>query len=82
MSNKIIHTAERNVQVGIWDNCTDVIRVYADRTVAHLNSVRWVNNSGSLHTEKTRITGKRHADILAALNDDAPDTAWELVYDI
>ena len=67
----------RDVHVGIWDHCSQTATIYPDRTIAHLPGVRWVGNSGSLHTYNHRITGACHAAIRAAMEDGADETAWE-----
>jgi hypothetical protein len=72
-------TASRNVSVGIYDNCTNTIRCYPDRTIARLATLRWVNNTGRLHYIRIRVTGPDHEIIRAALADDAVDTAWAIV---
>ena len=73
-------TITRDKSVGIWDNCTDVARVYDERTVATIEGVRWIGNSGNLHEYKYRITGKAHEQILAALEDGCDETAWAIIY--
>lgn len=77
--SKLLHTIERDTHVGIWDT-EDIARIYEDRTIAHIDGVRWVNNSGSLHTYKHRITGAAHDRIKAAMADDCDETAWEIIY--
>jgi len=77
---KLITTIERDCQVGIYDNCTAVARIYEDRTVATIPTVRWVGNTGGYHEGKHRITGREHEDIKAAMADECDDTAWELIY--
>lgn len=44
-------------QVGIWDNCKWSVRLYEDRAVYKDNTIRWVNNSGSLADVHERWTG-------------------------
>jgi len=78
--SKLITTLTRDVQVGIYDNCKDVVRVYEDRTIAHLSGVRWVGNTGGYHVYKRRIDGAAHARILAAAKDEADETVWDEVY--
>lgn len=73
-------TITRDTNVGIWDNCMDVARIYPDRTVATIAGVRWTGNTGSLHNYKHRIVGSAHEAILAAMQDDADETAWEIIY--
>ena len=67
----------RDVNVGIWDHCSQTATIYPDRTIAHLPCVRWTGNEGNLHTSNRRIAGAYHAAIRAAMADGATDTAWE-----
>lgn len=75
-------TITKTVSVGIYDNCEQVARIYDDRTVATIPYVKWVGSTGGYAEHKIRITGKAHEDILAAMSDDAEDTAWEIIYGI
>lgn len=75
-----LHTLTADCQVGIYDNCTRVARVYADRTVATLPYVKWVGNTGGYAEAKHRITGRDHEAILAAMSDECDDTAWEIIH--
>jgi len=63
----------RNIQVGIWDNLSEVITVYPDRTLVKSYTVRWVNNSGSLKPTNKRITGAQHVAILQAIKNAEAD---------
>jgi len=71
----------RDVSVGIYNNCTDIARIYPDRTVATLAGVRWVGNTGGYHEYKHRITGAAHQRILAAVARNA-ELAWEIIYEV
>lgn len=74
-----MRTITRTVEVGIYNNCKDIARIYKDRTVVTLPYVKWVGSTGGYAEHKIRITGKAHEDILAAMLDDAEDTAWEII---
>ena len=74
-----METITRETSVGIYDNCTDVARIYPDRTVATLAGVRWIGNTGGYHEYKHRIAGEAHRRILAALADGAKETAWKII---
>jgi hypothetical protein len=75
-----MQTITRDTSVGIYDNCTDIARIYPDRTVATLAGVRWVGNTGGYHVYRHRIDGEAHQRILAAMASDADETAWEIIY--
>lgn len=70
----------RSTNVGIYDNCMDVARIYPDRTVATIAGIRWVGNTGGYHEYKHRIDGDAHKKILAAMADGAEDTIWDIIY--
>jgi hypothetical protein len=74
-SRKLIAEWSRDEQVGIWDNCTATIRLYADRAVYKGNTVRWTNNSGSLAALNRRITGAPHRKLLELAAQQAEDDA-------
>ncbi len=78
----IMKTITRDTQVGIYDNCQQVARVYADRTVATLPYVKWVGNSGGYAERKIRIDGAAHDDIVTALEDGAEDSAWDIISEV
>lgn len=71
--NTKLAEVEREIQVGIWENLTESIAIYADRTVIKSWTVRWVNNSGSLKPTRERVTGNRHAAFLKALENAKSD---------
>lgn len=72
-------TITRNLQVGIYDNCQQIARIYADRTVATIPYVKWVGNTGGYAERKIRIAGAAHDEISAAIEDSADDTAWDII---
>lgn len=74
---KLLNTIRRERQVGIYDG-EDVVRVYEDRTVAHLAEVKWVGNTGGYHVAKHRIDGKFHNKIVAAAADGCDETVFDL----
>lgn len=76
---KLIATISRDTQVGIYDNCEDIVRVYEDRTIAHMAGVKWVGNTGGYHEYKYRIDGRLHDKIVAAAADGADETVFSLV---
>lgn len=76
----LLNTIKRDCQVGIYDNCTAVARIYEDRTVATLPEVKWVGNTGGYHEGKYRITGRAHDQIKACMADGAEDSAWTIIH--
>lgn len=77
---KLLNTIRRDTHVGIYDG-EDVVRVYEDRTIAHLCGVKWVGNTGGFHVAKYRIDGKFHDKIAAAAKDGCDETVFSLVND-
>jgi hypothetical protein len=78
--SKLLHIIERDISVGIYENCIDVAQIYEDRTVATLAGVRWVKNTGGYHEYKHRISGTHHEAIKAAAADDCAETVWEIIH--
>lgn len=76
---KLLNTITRDTQVGIYDNCQDIVRVYEDRTIARLAGVKWIGNTGGYHEYKYRIDGALHDKIVAAAADDCEETVFALV---
>ena len=74
------YTFEKEVKVGIWENCTMTARVYEDKVIVIEPYVRWMGNSGSLSEAKKSI---RNIDTVKRINqelaDDCEDTAWEII---
>jgi hypothetical protein len=85
ISRELITKWTTSFDVGIWQDCTFIIRLYADRAVYKGSKVRWSNNSGSLVDFAQRITGPAHAALLkldADGNEDGEDyvdEAFEIV---
>lgn len=75
-----MQTITMPVHVGIYNDCQAIARVYEDRTVATIPTVRWIGNTGGYHEGKHRIAGADHESIKAALADDCEDTAWKIIY--
>jgi len=73
-------TITRETSVGIYDNCSDIARIYSDCTIAKLAGVRWIGNTGGYHEYRHRIAGEAHQRILAAVALDS-ESAWEIIYD-
>jgi hypothetical protein len=58
---KLIAEWSKNVQVGIYDNCTETVRLYQSTAIYHYFYVR---SSGSLDHTTERIFGKDHKRLL------------------
>lgn len=75
-----MQTIYKSVQVGIYDNCTYVARIYADKIIVTTPYVKWLGNTGGYAESKEKIT---HPEILSAvalaLRDDADTTAWQAI---
>jgi len=74
-SRKLIKKWAGELQVGIWERCDWSVRLYPDRAVARMPFVKWVNNSGSLDESYQRITGPKHAQLLALAQAEIEDDA-------
>lgn len=83
--NKLLKI-EREMSVGIWDNLTESITIYKDRTVIKSHGIKWKNNNGTLVSKNTRIIGKGHEAFLQAIenaenNDVGPDDyIWDVLF--
>ena len=84
--NTKLASVSRTIHVGIWDNLTESVTVYADRTVIKSWKVLWVNNSGSLKPTRERVTGTQHAAMIRAVEMakadevDADDYIFEVMF--
>jgi hypothetical protein len=67
----------KDVQVGIYENCEYVARVYADKIILVSPYVKWVGNTGGYAESKVALRDpKLVADVRTDLADDAEDSAW------
>ena len=67
------------MQVGIYDNCTQTIRLYEDRVCIKSPYVRWIGNTGGYAEAHYRVTDPKVIDQLkrlaqAEIDDDADYT--------
>ena len=61
----------KDCNVGIYDNCEYIARIYPDRIVVTSPYVKWVGNTGGYAERKERITDTATlAAVHAALEDD------------
>jgi hypothetical protein len=70
-------TLSLDVQVGIYDNCEYIARVYSDKIIVVSPYIKWVGNTGGYAERKEAIrTPALIAAVLADLDDDCEDSAW------
>ena len=74
-SRKLVAEWSDRMAVGIWDNTYWSVRLYADRAIARLPYVKWINNSGSLEYRTERLTGKALDTLLAIAEQQVADDA-------
>ena len=78
--SKPIQTITKDCQVGIYDNCEYIARVYADKIIVVSPYVKWIGNTGGYAEAKNAI---RDAATIksasAALADDCEDDFWQVV---
>lgn len=72
---KLIREWSDRIQIGIWENCSTTIRLYADRAIYKAPYVRWQNNSRSLDVSSRRIIGADHAALLKIASEEVEDAA-------
>lgn len=74
------HTLTKDVQVGIYENCEYVARVYADKIILVTPYVKWAGNTGGYAESKVAIRTQAVVDaVLADIADDAEDSAWTAI---
>jgi hypothetical protein len=74
------HTLTKEVQVGIYENCEYVARVYADKIILVTPYVQWIGNSGGYAERKEAIRNQEVVSrVLADIADDAEDSAWDKI---
>jgi len=75
-----IHTITKDVQVGIYDNCEYIARIYKDKIILVTPYVKWVGNSGGYAEKKDAIRDQKVIDaVLLDLKDDCEDSAWSKI---
>jgi len=74
-SGKLIAQWSDDIKVGIWDNESWTLRLYADRAILKYPTVKWLGNSGSLDHVGTRITGSTHSALIAIAAEETADVA-------
>ena len=71
------HTITKDVQVGIYENCEYVARIYKDKIIVVSPYVKWVGNTGGYAEAKEAIRDQKVVDaVLADMADDCEDSAW------
>lgn len=87
-STKLVAEWSGKINVGIYDNCTWMIRLYEDRAIVRMPGVKWEGNSGGYHLYRTRETGRKLRDLLALAAQETADAtnytdrALEIVSDV
>lgn len=77
---KPLNTITLPVKVGIYDNCSYVIRVYADKITVLEPTIRWIGNTGGYAERKVAIRDpKIVASVLADLADDCETSALQTI---
>ena len=77
---KPLYTLTRNTNVGIYDNCEFVARIYKDKIITCTPYVRWVGNTGGYAERKDAIRDQKIIDaVLADMADDAEDSALDRI---
>jgi len=73
-------TITLETKVGIYDNCEYVARVYGDKIIVVSPYVKWTGNTGGYAEAHEAIRDKAVVDaILADLDDDCEDSAWQKI---
>ena len=74
---KPLYTITADVSVGIYDNCVQVARIYADKIVCVLPYVKWTGNTGGYAEKREVIRVKSIVDkVIDAMGDGCEDSAW------
>ena len=74
---KPLYTITADVSVGIYDNCQQVARIYADKIVCVLPYIKWAGNTGGYAEKREVIRVKSIVDkVIEAMADGCEDSAW------
>ena len=74
---KATYTITKDVQVGIYERCDYIARVYKDKIIVVTPYVKWVGNTGGYAERKEAIRDQKAIDaVLADLADDCEASAW------
>ena len=73
-SRKLIASWSDDIKVGIYDSKWSV-RVYEDRALLVMPTVKWVGQTGGYHEIKSRITGRDLSKLLAIAKSEIEDDA-------
>ena len=72
-STKLIREWTDEIKVGIYDNCTWSVRIYADRAIVRMPGVKWEGNTGGYHLYRYRALGRCLRDLLALAQSEIDD---------
>jgi len=74
------HTITLDTQVGIYDNCEYVARIYKDKIIVVSPYVKWTGNTGGYAESKEAIRDPKVVNaVLADMVDDCEDSAWQKI---
>ncbi len=78
---KAIRTWTDQVQVGIFENCNMVVKLFADKATARIPYVKWTGNSGNLDYRTVVLSADDEAKIRQLADNDYTSAimriAWE-----
>ena len=75
-----IYTITSDVNVGIYDNCQYIARIYADKIITVSPYVKWIGNSGGYAERTEVIRDKATVDtVLLDMADQCEDSAWATI---
>lgn len=72
-STKLVREWTGEINVGIYDNCTWSVRLYADRAIVRMPGVKWKGNTGGYHLYRSRVVGREMTDLLALAQREIDD---------
>ena len=74
---KTLYTITADVSVGIYENCVETARIYADKIVCVRPYIKWAGNTGGYAEKREVIRVKSVVDkVIAAMDDGCEDSAW------
>ena len=77
---KPLYTITADVSVGIYENCVETARIYADKIVCIRLYVKWTGNTGGYAEKREVIRVKSIVDkVIAAMDDGCEDSAWAVI---
>lgn len=78
--SKLLYTLEDTVDVGIYENCDKIAKIYDDKILLTIPEVKWTDNTGSYNETKVSIRDKKViAAVIKEMEDECEDSAWNLI---